>query len=437
MSPVEPESQTISLQPGAPRQNAPRKVQRVVSPLGIEAWLVEEYAVPLIAVEFAFRGGAAHDSAEHAGAARIFASLLDEGAGPYGSEAFQEQLAERAIELSFGADRDAWRGSLKTLARNKDRAFELLRLAITEPRFDDSAVERVREQVLAGLRHEANDPDSLAAKALFARTFGDHPYGRPIKGTVDTVPGLTRDLIAAIKPDALTRAGLVVSVVGAIDAATLAGQLDAVFGALPASSRLEAIGPASPLATGGLEIIDVDVPQTSLRFAVPGLLRNDPDFMAAVVFNHILGGGAFTSRLFQEVREKRGLAYGVSTSLATFRAAGLVVGGTATKNERAAESLTVIREEIARLTNDGPSADELAKAQQYLVGSYPLQFDSSSKIARQLLQIALDDLGLDYIDRRNGLIEAVTLADVQRVGERLFGTSKLLVIAAGRPEGLA
>ncbi|MGV6872678.1 M16 family metallopeptidase [Pseudochelatococcus sp. B33] len=431
MSLVEPGSQTTSTQSAAPR-----KVQRVVSTLGIEAWLVEEYAVPLIAVELAFRGGAAHDSAAHAGAARIFASLLDEGAGPYDSEAFQEQLAEHAIELTFNADRDAWRGSLKTLSRNADRAFELLRLAVNEPRFDESAVERVREQVLAGLRHEANDPDALASKALFARAFGDHPYARPVKGTVETVPGLTRDLIAGIRPDALTRAGLVVSVVGAIDAETLAKQLDAVFGTLPATTRLAPVPPATPLATGGLDIIDVDVPQTSLRFAVPGLLRKDPDFIPAIVFNHILGGGAFTSRLFQEVREKRGLAYGVSTSLTTFRAAGLVVGGTATKNERAAESLAVIREEIARLASEGPAEEELAKARQYLVGSYPLQFDSSSKIARQLLQIALDDLGIDYIDRRNGLIEAVTLTDVKRVGERLFGTSQLLVIAAGRPEGL-
>ncbi|MBB3809483.1 M16 family metallopeptidase [Pseudochelatococcus contaminans] len=437
MSLVDPGSQTPLKASISGKDAAPRKVQRVVTKGGIEAWLVEEYAVPLIAVEFAFRGGAAHDKAQHAGASRIFASLLDEGAGPYDSEAFQEQLAEHAIELSFNADRDAWRGSLKTLARNKDRAFELLRLAVVEPRFDDSAVERVREQVLAGLRHEANDPDALAAKALFATTFGDHPYGLPVKGTVETVPGISRDIIAGIKAQALTRGNLVISVVGAIDADTLAAHLDAVFGDLPATSNLQPIAPATPLATGGLDIIDVDVPQTSLRFAVPGLLRNDPDFIAAIVFNHILGGGAFTSRLFQEVREKRGLAYGVSTSLATFRAAGLVVGGTATKNERAAESLTVIREEIAKLVDKGPDEDELARARQYLVGSYPLQFDSSSKIARQLLQIALDDLGIDYIDRRNGLIEAVTLADIRRVGNRLFGESQLLVVAAGRPEGLA
>lgn len=432
MSLVEPGSANASSQ-----TSASRAIQRVVSPGGIEAWLVEEYAVPLIAVEFAFRGGASLDPADRAGAAKLFASLLDEGAGPYDSEAFQEKLAEHAIELHFSADRDTWRGSLKTLARHAGQAFELLRLALTEPRFDDSAVARVREQLLAGLRHEANDPDTLASRALFARAFPGHPYAQPVKGSIDTVPALDRDIFLAIKPAALTRANLTVSVVGAIDAATLSAQLDAVFGDLPAGGQVPAVAPAAPLASGALEVIDVDVPQTSLRFAVPGFLRNDPDFMAGIVFNHILGGGAFTSRLFQEVREKRGLAYGVSTSLVPLRAAGLLVGGTATKNERAAESLAVIRAEIARLTADGPDTDELAKAKQYLIGSYPLQFDNSAKIARQLLQIALDDLGIDYIDRRRGLVEAVTLADVRRVGERLFGTSKLLVIAAGRPEGLA
>ncbi|MGI6244452.1 MAG: M16 family metallopeptidase [Pseudochelatococcus sp.] len=432
MSLVEPGSTNVSSQ-----SNAPRAVQRVVSPGGVEAWLVEEHAVPLIAVEFAFRGGASLDPAQHAGAARLFAGLLDEGAGPYDSDAFHEQLAEHAIELDFSADRDTWRGSLKTLARHADRAFELLRLALTEPRFDDDAVSRVREQILAGLRHEANDPDALAGRALFADAFSGHPYGQPVKGTVETVNGLSRDILLPIRPAALARGNLVVSVVGAIDAATLAARLDAVFGGLPAVSSATAVAPAIPRASGGLDIIDVDVPQTSLRFAVPGLLRRDPDFMAAIVFNHILGGGAFTSRLFQEVREKRGLAYGVSTSLVPLRAGGLLVGGTATKNERAAESLAVIRAEIARLAAEGPDEDELAKAKQYLIGSYPLQFDNSAKIARQLLQIALDELGIDYIDRRKGLIETVTLADVRRVGERLFGTSQLLVVAAGRPERLS
>lgn len=415
---------------------SPRTVQRVVSPGGIEAWLVEEHAVPLVAVEFAFVGGATQDPAGKAGAAYLLGGLLDEGAGPYDADAFQERLAEKAIELQFAADRDAWRGSLKTLVRHADEAFALLRLALIEPRLDAPAIERVREQVLAGLRHEAKDPDTLANRALFRAAFPDHPYGHPIRGTLESLPTIARADLDGLRKAGLSRANLVVAVVGAIDAATLARHLDAVFGDLPAVAALAEVPAVEPNGLGSRTVIDVDVPQSVIRFAGPGVARRDAAFMPSFVLNHILGGGSFTSRLFQEVREKRGLAYGVWTALMPLRRAALFTGGTATKNERAAESLAVIREEIAKLVADGPSEDELAKAKQYLIGSYALHFDTSTKIAGQLVQIALEGLGIDYIDRRNGLVAAVTGDDVRRAAQRLFGQGDLLVVVAGRPQGL-
>lgn len=413
-----------------------RAVQRVVSPKGIEAWLVEEHAVPLISMELAFLGGAAQDAPALNGASRLFASLLDEGAGDLDAAAFQEKLAEYAIELSFSANRDTWRGSLKTLARHSDHAFDLLKLALTKPRFDAPSIERVREQIMAGLRHEANDPDSLANRAFFAKAFPNHPYGLPTGGSLETVAGIQRDALVELHGKALTQANLFIAVVGAIDAATLAARLDDLFADLPRDASLMDIPAIEASGAGSVAVIDVEVPQTVIRFGLPGLARRDDDYMAAVVLNHILGGGAFTSRLFQEVREKRGLAYGVSTTLLPMRSSSLLVGQTATKNERAVESLTIIRQEIDRLLADGPNEDELAKAKQYLTGSYALQFDSSAKIAHQLLQIAIDDLGIDYIDRRNSLISAVTLNDVRRAATRLFAQRSLLVAAAGRPEGL-
>ncbi|MDJ1157879.1 pitrilysin family protein [Chelatococcus sp. SYSU_G07232] len=415
---------------------SPRMIERVVSPGGIEAWLVEEHAVPLIAMEIAFVGGAAQDPAGKHGAGYLLASLLDEGAGPYDADAFQEKLAEKAIELHFTADRDAWRGSLKTLARHADEAFALLRLALCEPRLDTAAVERVRAQVLAGLRHEAKDPDTLANRAFFAAAFPNHPYGHPIRGTLDSVEAVGRADLDDLRRRGLARSNLVVSVVGAIDAATLARHLDAVFGALPATADLVEVPEIAPDGLGSRTVVDVDVPQSVIRFGGPGIARRDPDFMPAFVLNHILGGGAFTSRLFQEVREKRGLAYGVSTGLMPLRRAAMFTGGTATKNERAAESLAVIREEIGKLLAEGPSADELAKAKQYLIGSYALNFDTSTKIASQLVQIALEGLGIDYIDRRNDLVAAVTAEDLRRAAQRLYGAGELLVVVAGRPVGL-
>ena len=165
-------------------------------------------------------------------------------------------------------------------------------------------------------------------------------------------------------------------------------------------------------------------------------MQSDPDFVTASVINHILGGGVFSSRLFREVREKRGLAYSVSSQLAAFDHGPLHMGGTSTKNERAAESLSIIESEIASLAKDGPNDEELDIAKKYLIGSYPLRFDTSTKLAGQLTHMQVENLGRDYMDRRNGLVSAVTRDDASRVARRLYGDGKLFVTVVGRPEGM-
>ncbi len=418
------------------RATPSRAVQRVVSAGGIEAWLVEEHAVPLVAMEFAFIGGATQDPAAKPGVASMLAGLLDEGAGPHTSDAFQELLAARAIELDFRADHDTLRGSLKTLLAHADTAFDLTRLAVTQARLDADAIERVRAQMLAGLRHEAKNPASQAGLAFLAAAFPDHPYGRPVRGTLDSVAAIDRKDLDAYRLTVLTRGNLFVSVVGAIDAATLAGQLDAIFGALPAEASLMPVAAVAPQGLGSRTIVPLDVPQSVVRFGCAGIARRDADYLPAYVVNHILGGGVFSARLFKEVREKRGLAYGISTSLLPMRHAALLMGGTATKNERVAESIGVIGDEIRRLAAEGPTAEELKLAKQYIVGSYALNFDTSTKIAAQLLTIAIEGLGIDYIDRRNSLIEAITADDIARAGRRLLGDGSLLVVVAGQPVGV-
>jgi zinc protease len=253
---------------------------------------------------------------------------------------------------------------------------------------------------------------------------------------VESVEAITRDDILALHRAIMTRGRVKVAVVGAIDEARLATLLDRVFGSLPEGGALKAVPPTQLANRGSRVIVDLDVPQSVIRFGTAGLSWRDPDFIAAYVLNHILGGGAFTSRLFQEVREKRGLAYSVGTSLVSYRAAAMTWGFTATKNERVAESLEVIAAEMARLRTDGPSDEELQKAKDYLTGSYALGFDSSTKIAHQLAQIAFEGLGIDYIARRNGLVAAVTQDDIRRAAERILGDDRMLVVIAGRPTGL-
>jgi zinc protease len=408
-------------------------VQKVTSPGGIEAWLVEDYAVPLVAFDFGFHGGTAQDSPAKAGAVSMLSALLDEGAGTMDADAFHRAMDEKAVEISFSADRDTFHGRMKTLTRHLDDAAKLLRLAVCEPRLDEDAIERVRAQMIAGLKREAKDPDALAGKAWREAAFGNHPYGMASRGTLESVPAITRADLVAYRANIMTRGHLKIAVVGAISAATLSPLLDEVFGALPKSGKLAAISRIEMGGMGTRHIVDVDVPQSTIRFGLPGLTRDDPDFWPAVVVNHILGGGVFSARLFREVREKRGLAYSVHSQLVTFENAALFSGGTSTKNERAAESLSVIEDEIAKLASEGPSAEELDKAQKYLIGSYALRFDTSTKIAGNLAHLQLEGYPVSFLDQRNGYIAAVTLEDTQRVAKRLFEGKKLLVAAAGRP----
>jgi zinc protease len=411
------------------------KVQKPISKAGIEAWLVEDYTVPLVAIEFAFKGGASQDPAGKAGTATLLAALLDEGAGSYDSEAFHRALDEDAIEMSFSADRDMLTGRMQTLSWNTARAFSLLKLAVTEARLDLEPFERVLGQIAASLRREANDPDAVAGRTFRALAYPNHPYGMPVRGELATLPNLARADLESMRRAMFARDNLKIAAVGAINAETLAGHLDDVFGRLRGGAELVDVSTAAFSGLGSRHVVAIDLPQSTIRFGRAGLARKDPDFIAAMVVNHVLGGGIFSARLFKEVREKRGLAYSVYSQLVTHDRAAMFSGSTSTKNERAAESLAVIEKEILSLGERGPTQDELDKAKKYLIGSYALRFDTSTKIASQLAALQLEDFGVEYLDERNRLIAAVTMEDAKRTAKRLFGDGRLLVVVAGRPEG--
>jgi zinc protease len=411
-------------------------VQKVVSPGGIEAWLVEDYAVPLIAAEFAFRGGASQDPSGKAGTANFLSGLLDEGAGSLDADAFHEALDEDAIELSFSADRDIPTGRMQTLAKNSVRAFELLKLSVNEARLDPDPTERVRSQMIASLKREVNDPDYVAGRNFRSLSYPGHPYGLPVRGDLNSVPLITRGDLIEMRSASLTRDGLKISVVGAIDAVTLAHHLDEVFGPLPKKGELKPVPTVDFTGQGMRHVAKIDIPQSTIRFGRQGLARKDPDFIAATVVNHILGGGIFSARLFREVREKRGLAYSVYSQVVTYDHSAMLMGGTSTKNERAAESMSVIESEIQNLSEQGPTDEELDKAKKYLIGSYALRFDTSTKIASQLTHLQSEGFGVEYLDERNELIAKVTMEDAKRAAKRLFGDASLLVSVSGQPEGM-
>ncbi len=410
-------------------------IERVVSPGGIEAWLVHESAVPLVAVDFAFVGGAIQDPAGKAGTATMVASLLDEGAGDLDSKTFHDRLDRKAVELSFEAERDTVRGSLRTLTENREEAFDDLRLSLTAPRFDPPTVEIIRGQVLSMVRRATTSPADIGRLRWWETAFAGHPYGRPVSGTLESVPDITVDDLKGYTRRVLARENLKVAVVGDIDAEAVKVMLDRVFGALPAKAELTPVATVSPQGLGRRVVIKLDVPQAVVTFGGPGVARKDPDFMAAYIVSHILGGGAFSSRLYREVREKRGLAYSIYDSLVWLNHSALFLGGTATRADRAGEALDLIEKEIHRLAENGPTEDEIVQAKAYLNGSFALNLDTSSKIASLLVQLQLDDIGIDYFTRRPALIDAVTLGDARRVAKRLLDGG-LLVTVVGRPEGL-
>jgi len=411
-------------------------IEPITSPSGIKAWLVREQATPLVALNFAFHGGSSQDDPDKSGTANLVADTVDEGAGDLDSRAYHQKLESDAIELHLQVGRDNFFGSVRTLNEHRDEAFDLLGLALSKPRFDADAVERVRGQVLAGLKREQTSPNSLASRNWWHAAFPQHPYGRETSGSLESVPKITADDLRDYVHRVFAKKELTVSIVGDIDAAAAGKLIDRAFGALPANDELKPVPIAVPQGMGRRIVTPIDVPQAVVTFGGNGIERNDPDFMAAYIVNHILGGGTFSSRLYREVREKRGLAYGVSDSLVWFRSAAVVLGGTATRADRTADALSIIEQETKRMAEDGPTAQELADAKSYLKGAYALSLDSSSKIAAQLTQIQLDKLGIDYVQKRDKLIEAVTLADAKRVAKRLYGGG-LLVTVAGKPKGLA
>jgi zinc protease len=411
-------------------------IKQVRSPGGISAWLVEDHTVPLISMNFSFKGGAAQDPADAQGLTNFLTTMLDEGAGDMPSREFQTREQELAMRLSFNADAERFRSSFQTLSKNRDEAFAMLALALNKPRFDAAPLERMRAQLLQGLEMAAQDPEAITSRAFMQQALGDHPYARNSDGTLEGVKAVSADDLRALHGRLFAREHLLISAVGDIDEKTFGELLDKTFGALPEKSGMGEVPEMPTPKTASLTIVERDIPQSIIQFGLPGIKRDDPDFIAAFVMNYVLGGGGFGSRLMEEVREKRGLSYSVWSDLYPLQRGGLIIGGAATRNEKAAETIDIIRQEIARLAAEGPTEQELADVKTFLTGSYALRFNSGRKTAAQLLGLQEQDLGIDYVEKRNGLVNAVTLADVKRVAERLLKDKPLLFTVTGRPVGV-
>ncbi|WP_425331299.1 M16 family metallopeptidase [Paracoccus ravus] len=413
------------------------EIQEITSPGGIKAWLVEDHSIPFTALSLMFKGGASLDAPEKRGAINLMTALLEEGSAQMDSVAYAEAIEALGASNRFDAGDDALTVSARLLTENRDAAADLLRQALTEPRFDQDAVERVRAQVQSVIRNEDTDPNSIASKAMAKLSWGDHPYGSSVNGTAETVAALTRDDLIDAKNRVLARDRVVVAASGDINAEQLGQLIDKILGGLPEKGSVPLPEQAKLQLTGGVTLIDWDSPQTVVSFAQPGLPMSDPDYFAAFVADHILGGGGFASRLMDEIRDKRGLTYGVGTGLSNAVYGETWVGGMASANEKTAEAVDLIKQEWDRFGESLVTDKELNEAKTYLTGEYPLRFNGNGKIAGILAGMQLIGLPADYVNTRNAKIEAVTAEDVQRVAKRLLHSDQIRFVLVGRPQGIA
>jgi zinc protease len=408
------------------------KIQTVTSPGGLEAWLVEEHGVPMMALRFSFEGGNSQDPPGKEGVANFITAMMDEGAGNLVASAYQERMEELAMRMSWDDTKDAFYGSFETLTKNRDASAELLKLALTKPRFDKDAVDRIRQQLLAGLVYAARDPEKVAAKEWYAAAFAGHSYARPSNGTEESLKSITGADLEDFRKRSFAKSTLNVVAVGDITAAELAKLLDVVFGDLPEKANLIGVPKIDPVKGGVQKHIEMNVPQSVAAFGLPAMARKHPDFLTAFVLNQLVGGGGFASRLMEEVREKRGLAYSVYSYLQPFKHTSILSGGVATRADAIKQSLDVIRAEFKKIADEGPTKEEFENAKSYLIGSYALRFDTSSKIASQLLGLKEEGFGTDYVEKRNAMIEAITLDEAKRVAKSLFAPENLIITVVGK-----
>ncbi len=411
-------------------------VQSFKTPAGIDVWLVSDKTVPVISMDFSFEGGLANDPEGKPGVARLVSIMLDEGAGTIKSQEFQAKLSDNAIQLGFTAGRDAFYGQLRTLKENRELAFDLLQLALAYPRFDADAIERMKNSNTAQIKHDLGDPAWLVARCFNGMVFEGHAYGLPGAGHLASMASITRQDLLDYTTSQFVRSGLKLAIAGDITKEEAARLVDKAFGGLPLEGDNEKPGFFLPKYAGKTILLPLNTPQTQVNIGAPGIARDDKDWHAAVIMNYILGGGSFDARLMREIREKRGLTYGIYSSLQSMRQTALLTAGFAASNEKVKEAVDILKDEWRRMAEDGATEVEITDAKAYLTGSLLLELTSTGDISSTLNGLQRDGLDADYINRRNDALMKVTADDIKRVARRLLKAEDLTVVMVGKPDGI-
>ena len=410
-------------------------IQQFTTPGGVSVWLVEEPSIPILSLRMAWQAGETNDPEGLEGLTNAMVYHMNEGAGELDAQAFFKGMEELNMSFSCGASNESTYCNASMLTDNADASFDMIALAFAEPRFDDGPFERFKREQEVSLQTRETNPQFLAGRARASALYPDHAYAR--ETSAESLAALTQDAMRAQKDLLMVQDGMLVTAVGAMSPEELAPLIDKAVSGLPETSETaETSDVVLAAAASAPLVIELPQPQSLVTFAAPAMTREDPDFYTAVVLNYTFGGGGFESRLMKDLRVEKGLTYGIYTQVSSQDKIQLWSGGGQTKNESANEFIAGIKENMSAMVADGMTAEELSAAKAYLTGSYPLGFDSNAKIAARMMGVRLDELPVDFFDKRNAMVEAVTLEDVNRVATEYLSPENFTFIVVGQPEGL-
>ena len=411
-------------------------IQHWQAPSGAQVYFVENHSLPMLDAAVNFPAGSGYDSAEKSGLAALTQGMLDNGAEGLSEDEISRKLADIGAELGGNFDQDRAGVTLRTLSSpaERDQALNVLARLLQHPTFPENVVAREKQRTIAELKEAETRPEAIAEKAFAKAVYGSHPYGLPPNGDVETVRKIKRADILAFYRSHYSAKSAVVALMGDVTRAQAEAIAQQLTAQLPAGGAPAAIPPVVLQIKGSEQRIPHPASQSHILMGAPGISRTDPDYFALYVGNYVLGGGGFASRLMDEVREKRGMAYSVYSYFMPMQQPGEFQIGLQTKKEQADEALGMVRATVRRFTQEGPSEKELQAAKDNIVGGFPLRLDSNRKILDYLLLIGFYGLPLTYLDDFTGNVDKVTGAEVRDAFQRRVNPDAFATVIVGAPE---
>ena len=399
---------------------------------GIKFWLVEDKSLPLISLSFLFKGGSSLDPGGKEGVTNLMTSLLDEGSDNFSASEFKLAMRENGVKISYSASKEKINGTFQVVKSQIQEGFWLLHESLNKPLFQLDKINEVKSQIEASIKIDQSNISTIASDKFNDFFFINNKLGKTVKGNLDSLSKIKRLDILKSFEKSITKNNLVIGIAGDINSELAKKYIDYVFGNLPINNSIKPIS-TLPDLRNGVEIFEIDTPQTTVVFGQRGLSRNNKDYFSARIANYILGGGGFQSRLYKEIRERNGLVYSIYSYLLPFERTGIIIGGFQTRNENVKNTIQKVRDEWINIRVNGISKKELANAKTYFKGSFSRNLTSTVSIANLLMIVQYYDLGEDYFANRDLIIDNVKLNHVNKLVKNLFDNDKLFFMVVGKP----